>query len=61
MIKKLTKIGIYIMCLMKVHRVKYLNWVLVKLNLLIFLGLAVFYEVYLIKILMLEENLNCSG
>jgi hypothetical protein len=49
------------MCLMKVHRVKYLNWVLMKLNLLIFLGLTVFYEVYLIKILMLEENLNCSG
>jgi hypothetical protein len=49
------------MCLIKVQRVKYLNWVLMKLNLLIFLGLIVFYEVYLIKILMLEENLNCSG
>lgn len=48
-------------CLMKVQRVEYLSWVWRKLITLIFLGLKIFFQVFLIKILMLEENLSFSG
>jgi hypothetical protein len=57
MIKNLTKIGILIICLIDDSpRSEYFSWVLRKLILLIFLGLKIFYQVFLVKILMLVST-----